>query len=207
MSEYASTYDRALAHQTYEGGARHLVVHYRLGDFVTNGWCIAAEDVGAAVAPLAPSVIEVMDGGIHHLDQVDGYSAAPHRANRTRQTLAVRMSTELQQRLRHALQAAVPTARIIRSPAATIDADWFRIAHAPMLVTAAGSFAITAAIAGYARQIRTPASSNLNFPDRAVLAEEEVAPNWQTYRYDLQKMRTQAVDAEQAVAQRKNVFP
>ena len=59
----------------------------------------------------------------------------------------------------------------------------------PMLVTAAGSFAVTAAIAGHGRRIRTPAAANLNFPDRATREEEVMAPNWRTYSYERTAMR------------------
>ena len=63
------------------------------------------------------------------------------------------------------------------------------MAQAPLLVTAAGSFAVTAAIAGYGRHVRTPASDNLNFPDRGVRAVESMAPNWRTYGYNSSAMR------------------
>lgn len=189
MRRYAQAHDPSLLHPQYEGGARHLVVHYRLGDFVTNSWCIPPRDVAAAAAPLSPSVIEIMDGGMRHLDQVDGYSAGPHRANRTRQQYALQLSAELQRDVEAALRSAVPDAKIVRSPAASIDHDWFRIAHAPLLVTGAGSFAVTAAIAAHASEVRTPAADNLNFPDTAVRTEEQLAPNWRTYRYDMSAMR------------------
>ncbi len=189
MREYATRFDPSLARPSYEGGRNHLVVHYRVGDFVTNSWCISPADVAAAAAALSPTIIEIMDGGIRHLDQVDGFSLVPHRANRSRQQSALRMSAELQADLETALRAAVPSARVTRTPAASIDADWFRIAHAPLLVTAAGSFAVTAAIAGHGHQIRTPAADNLNFPDRAVRTVEQMAPNWQTYGYSVASMR------------------
>ena len=38
MRRYAHVHDPSLLQQTYAGGERHLVVHYRLGDFVTNSW-------------------------------------------------------------------------------------------------------------------------------------------------------------------------
>lgn len=190
MRQYASRFDPSLARPTYEGGASHLVLHYRLGDFVTNLWCVPPADVAAAAAALRPSIIEIMDGGVRHLDQVDGFSSASKHANRTRQQQALRLSAELQTDLEAALRAALPAVRITRSPSASIDADWFRIAHAPLLVTAAGSFAVTAAIAGYGRQLRTPAAENLNFPDRAVRPEEDIVENqWRTYFYDSSKMR------------------
>ncbi len=188
MREYAK-FDSSLAHPIYEGGPSHLVVHYRLGDFVTNSWCISPVDIAETAASLNPSVIEIMDGGVKHLDQVDGYFDTPHRVNRTRQQTALRISSELQGDLESALRAAAPSARIMRSAATTVDADWFRMAHAPMLVTGAGSFAVTAAVASHGQQIRTPAAANLNFPDRATRPAEHLAPNWRTFTYDLARMR------------------
>ena len=189
MRRNAAAYDPSLARQRYDGGDSHLVIHYRLGDFVTNSWCIAPADVAAAAAALSPTVVEIMDGGMRHLDQVDGYSAGPHRANRTRQQYALRLSSELQGELEGALRAALPSARITRTPPASIDADWFRIVHAPMLVSGAGSFAVTAAIASHGREVRTPASDNLNFPDRGVRPVETLAANWRTYSYSASAMR------------------
>ena len=92
------------------------------------------------------------------------------------------------------VSASVPVpvpapAPVTPAPTTSIDGDWFRIALAPLLITAAGSFAVTAAIAGHGRQVRTPAAGNLNFPDREVRAEEELAPNWRTYAYDHTAMR------------------
>ena len=187
MREYGNTYDPLLNKQEYSGGPRHLVVHYRLGDFVTNSWCIPPEDLAAAAADLSPTVIELMDGGKKHLEQVDGYGA--HRANRSRLNQAMRMAVDVQTELEAALRTAVPRATIVRHVPVSIDADWFRLAHAPMLITAAGSFAVTAAIAGHGKHVRTPAADNLNFPDRKTREEEVMAPNWRTYRYDRARMR------------------
>ena len=102
---------------------------------------------------------------------------------------AMRLSATLQADLEAALRAALPRAKIVRTPAASIDADWFRIAHAPLLVTGAGSFAVTAAIASHATKVRTPAADNLNFPDRATVPVEQLAPNWRTYAYNAGAMR------------------
>ena len=40
LRSYAHTHP-LLGQQEYEGGARHLVVHYRLGDFVGLGYCVS----------------------------------------------------------------------------------------------------------------------------------------------------------------------
>ena len=177
MRMYAQTYDPTLAAQRYDGGGSHLVVHYRMGDFVTNRWCVPPGDIARVAASLRPSVIEIMDGGVKHLDQIDGWSQGPHRANRSRIAYANKANVELQGRLKAALTSAAPWAKIVHHTPVSIDADWFRIAHAPLLVTGAGSFAVTAAIAGFGSSIRTPAADNLNFPDRhPVGAEETMAP-------------------------------
>lgn len=190
MRMYAQTYDPTLAAQRYDGGGSHLVVHYRMGDFVTNRWCVPPGDIARVAASLRPSVIEIMDGGVKHLDQIDGWSQGPHRANRSRIAYANKANVELQGRLKAALTSAAPWAKIVHHTPVSIDADWFRIAHAPLLVTGAGSFAVTAAIAGFGSSIRTPAADNLNFPDRhPVGAEETMAHNWRTYAYDRTEMQ------------------
>ena len=190
MRGYSEAFDPSLMRQTYEGGSSHLVVHYRLGDFVTNRWCVPPRDIAAAAAELSPSVVEIMDGGVRHLDQIDGWSQSPHKANRSRIAFANRVNGELQLLLEQALRAAVPSARFVRHMPVSIDADWYRVANAPMLITGAGSFAVTAAIAGLGRQIRTPAADNLNFPDRGPSLEAEaLAHNWRTYSYDRAAMQ------------------
>ena len=190
MRGYSEAFDSSLMRQSYEGGPSHLVVHYRLGDFVTNRWCVPPRDVAAAASALSPSIVEIMDGGVRHLDQIDGWSAGPHKANRSRIAFANRVNGEVQLLLEEALRAAVPSARLIRHTPVSIDADWYRIANAPMLITGAGSFAVTAAIAGLGHHIRTPAADNLNFPDRGPRpATEVLAHNWRTYNYDRAAMQ------------------
>jgi hypothetical protein len=119
---------------------------------------------------------------------VDGYSAA-HRPNRSRITFAKSLAYNLASEVETALRAAVPSATFVRHSPLSIDADWYRLALAPMLLTGAGSFAVTAAIAGVGKRIRTPAADNLNFPDRATREEELIANNWRTYTYDRSAMR------------------
>jgi hypothetical protein len=70
MREYSAAHDPSLMVQQYDGGSSHLIVHYRLGDFVTNSWCIPPADLAAAAAALSPTIIELMDGGTKHLEQV-----------------------------------------------------------------------------------------------------------------------------------------
>ena len=146
------------------------------------------EDVAAAVGELKPTVVELMDGGSKHLDQVDGLNSR-HGANRSRIVQALRMAADLHDGLEAAIRRVAPQAKIVRPKAVSTDADWFRLAHAPMLVTAAGSFAVTAAIASHGTRVRTPAAENLNFPDRATVEPEVMAPNWRTYSYDRAKLR------------------
>ena len=123
LHSYAATYDPSLSQQTYEGGKRHLVIHYRLGDFTTNGWCIPVRAIVATAAALDPRIVEIMDGGQKHLDQVDGWSATAHRANRSRVSLAISTSSILQQELESSLRAELPAARIVRQASARHQSD------------------------------------------------------------------------------------
>ena len=94
----------------------------------------------------------------------------------------------LSSRLDTALAAASPNAKIVHRAAGSVDADFYRMVHAPLLVTAAGSFAVAAAVAGHGRAIRTPASDNLNFPHLYTRAEETMADNWRTYAYSMEEL-------------------
>ena len=94
------------------------------------------------------------------------------------------MIASVQSQLENALRAAAPEATLVRGNASnSADADWFRMVHAPNLVTGAGSFAVTAAIASLGDQVRTPAASNLNFPNRPTREVEQLADHWRTYSY------------------------
>ena len=72
--------------------------------------------------------------------------------------------------------------------ASSVDRDFYRMVFAPLLVTAAGSFAITAAVASHAAEIRTPAAQNLNFPHWGAEAPSRISDTWQTYEFSLQNL-------------------
>jgi len=91
-------------------------------------------------------------------------------------------------RLEAALKAALPRARILRRPPASVDADFYRMVHAPLLLTAAGSFAVSAAAAAFGREVWTPAAQNLNFPHLGQRSPERLADNWRTYAYEMEEM-------------------
>ena len=186
MKRYSDAHDVSLMNQTYAGGRDHMVIHYRTGDFTTNGWCISVRDVIAAAVSLSPSVVEILDGGRKHLAQVDGFSAPIGSKTKSRIKLAQNTSNWLLQELEDGLRAALPNAIVIRQgEPVSVDDDFYRLVHAPLLVTAAGSFAITAAAASTARVVLTPSAISLNFPNQGVAPEMRLAHNWRTYTYDI----------------------
>jgi hypothetical protein len=181
MSEYAERYAPALVSPSFESSTRHLVVHYRMGDFLSSHYhsalnhLISVDSLVDAVKQLAPTVIEIMDGGAHH---ADGLSLKASRA-------LVNSSQCLRGMLRRKLRHAVPLARLVQPPdGGTSDADFFRMAKAPMLLTATGSFALAAAVAASGLEVRTPAVDDLFMPKGAV-EPSTLAANWQSYRTDV----------------------
>ena len=91
----------------------------------------------------------------------------------------------MRRRLEDALREAVPKARVMRLPAGSVDRDFYRMVHAPYLLTAGGSYAAIAAAASYATLALSPAANNLNAPHQLMLSEESLAPNWHTYSYTM----------------------
>ena len=205
LSAYASRYDPSLEDQRYVGGATHLIVHYRVGDFVQLGVCISVEAVARSAATLRPSVVELLDGGgttdssttFNSTHRSNFVSFPPSRsssssstsrqfyAERAARTQASReQSAAVIARLRAALEAALPNAQHIDALAGrSTDADFYRMVHAPLLLTAGGSFAIAAAVASYAAEVRTPAARDYLHTNKGQYQPEQVAPGWQTYSF------------------------
>jgi hypothetical protein len=178
LHDYAQAYDPSLSVQSFVGGDSHLVVHYRVGDILLapeTEQVISPASVARAVADLQPTVVEILDGGTRHLDfgsfagKAAGLGDAARAAKQCLDPFQKcrnlgsdqNSSLEFTQLLIDAIAAAVPSATVMRSPKRSVDADFFRMAHAPLLVTGIGSYAIAGAVAGYARGIRTPASWDL----------------------------------------------
>ena len=94
-------------------------------------------------------------------------------------------SDQLIRRIQAAFSAAFPATRIELIDEASPDADFYLLATAPMLVTAAGSYALTASLAGRGQRL-TPALRNLNFVNKGWEKTERqaVVPGdwrWRTY--------------------------
>lgn len=183
MLEYAASYAPSLATSSFEGGERHLVIHYRLGDFVGGSYhgvqkkLISLDSVASAAKELAPLVIEIMDGGIRHADGV--------KAGSNLFRALVNRSQCLHGLLVSKLRDALPLVRFATVPNETSsDADFYRMANAPMLLTATGSFAIAAAVASRGSVVRTPAVDDLFLPT-ASSAPATLADNWKTYPADV----------------------
>lgn len=144
-------------------------------------------------AKLDPAVVEILDGGSHHYNIKDQPKdmLGPNRPGGAESAGGskkqnVDWTAAMASRLEISLAAALPHARILRPAAASVDMDFFRMVHAPLLLTGAGSFAASAASAALGREVWTPASQNLNFPHLGQRKPERLAENWQTYTYAME---------------------
>jgi len=190
LRDYSAQFDAQLASQSFEGGPAHLVIHYRLGDFIGLGQCIDVKSVAAAAAALQPSpvVIEVLEGGVGAFwlgTQPPAAQQSPEKVRRFSKSDSVSWSRRLRQMLLDELGRALPEARIVPPTGRSVDEDFYRMVHAPLLVTAGGSFAVAAAAAAYGAQVRTPAASDLNHPHLGKRPEEQLADNWRTYSFQM----------------------
>ena len=131
------------------------------------------------------STIELMDGGKNHSGSM--FSSFKSFKNYFSDT-EVSESEKISNRFIEALEDAFPNSKVIQSQKRTSDEDFYRMASAPVLITAGGSFAITAAIGGNARIIRTPACNTLDFPSKGCGTEMTLPKSdcdWKTYRYEI----------------------
>lgn len=167
----ATRWPTLLADMRYES-ERHCVLHYRLGDFIHLGQVVSPRSVARACAELEPlpNVVEVVGGGSQHGASPEDKAAAGR--------LLARLTAEL----RRALGAGC---RVLLAPNRPSDVDFARLALAPILVTAGGSFAIGAALASNSSAVRTPAARNTNFPQLAVEPPRIVRPGWSTFVYEM----------------------
>ena len=165
----------------------------RLGDYIGLGQCISVESVAAAAKHLARHVntIEIMDGGQTAFWLNNGEATRPDTAVQGSYTQndTMQWSRVLSKRLRAALRAALPNARMVhRSGNTSVDADFYHMVFAPMLLTAAGSFAAAAAAASHGHHVLTPASKELNFPHLGQLQARRfgaAVDNWHLYPYEM----------------------
>jgi hypothetical protein len=147
------------------------VVHYRLGDFISLGFCIDPKSVAEAVGSLYENKLEHTTIGI-----VDG--GALHKASQHDINLGQKIKTYLKKQL----QKQLPHASIRDCGGASADADFFLCATAPRLVTAGGSFAVCAAVANTGL-VATPACQNLNFCSQSIPCGN-IRKGWSTYSYE-----------------------
>mmetsp|Transcript_63750 Transcript_63750/g.106004 ORF Transcript_63750/g.106004 Transcript_63750/m.106004 type:complete len:328 (-) Transcript_63750:254-1237(-) len=163
------------------GSALWMAVHVRTGDFVANRgnktkWIEPKSIAAAAKAHFvqAPAWIAICGGG-RNFTMSDADSVV---------MLAAR-SDRLIQHIRAAFSVAFPAARVELIDETSPDADFYLIVTAPMLVTAAGSYALAASLASQGQRL-TPALRNLNFVDKGWEKTERqaVVPGewrWRTY--------------------------
>ena len=173
MLTYARDYDPGLLNLTASFGPRHCVVHYRVGDVASQNAkrLPSPQSLAAAVESLKPDSVHILSSGMGHL--CPGTKACH---SRSREML-------------HALEADVrkrlPTASVrveMEERVNAADADFYRMALAPMLVTSSGSFAMAAAIASNG-EVRTPACKQMS------LCRPQVPPitmrkGWKTFAFD-----------------------
>ena len=145
-----------------------LVVHYRVGDFISLGYTVSLENVLKSCRELisensfTKGRIAVMDGGLNHIANV----------------ITVHKGRRIIQNLVNKLKQFCKNVDIVSNDT---DTDFFICAGAPNLVTAAGSFAICAAIACNGN-IRTPACANiLTCKVSKNVSERWVTNKWKTY--------------------------
>ena len=137
---------------------------------------------------LAPSQLD--GGALRASREVNASGGASEHGMAARM---VKASDRARDELYAALRKALPLAILVRAPARSADEDFYRMVHAPLLLTAAGSYAIAAAIAAYGK-VRTPASKNWRHPEGeqlppTVMCAESggLCSNWSTFAYSMDR--------------------
>lgn len=148
-----------------------------------NFTAISPQSVAAAVAAISPrpTFVEVASGGGNWLSPSSMDQSIASVQARSRRVL-----DELLDALRRALP---PTTRVRGPTPRPPDVDFWRMADAPCLVLAGGSFGLAAAIAGRAGQIvRSPAAEHhldLIRTRRPSGKRALVHARWLEYEYDV----------------------
>lgn len=176
VRRYAEEYNPKLLQLT---GPGHCVVHYRVGDVsdYRERWpnsTINPRSLARVVSNFypQPTTVEILGGG-----------AGNHVNNDENKAKSLAMLKELEDSIKEML----PSARVSVNFTGSADQDWFKLATAPMSVISAGSFGATAAIAGLANQVRSPACSNILAPQRWDWREPPsvIRKGWQTYAFEI----------------------
>jgi len=186
MEEYNQKHDNILFNQQFED-ENHCVIHYRLGDVVTLGDVIDYKDLIQTIRDLEVklSVIEIMDGGKNHhpvrLNSISTFKKTLFKED-------TNSSEVIYNKFYSELKETFPDTKVIQSEKRTTDEDFFRMASAPILITGGGSYALTAAVGGKSRIIRTPSCKTLDFPSQGCRENLDIPKegcNWKTYQYKM----------------------
>ena len=180
MKKYDDFNKNILSNQKFKD-ENHCIIHYRLGDYITLGDTLNFEDIirELKLLDMKFSAIEIMDGGKDHTT----YNFFKGLYNNEKS-----ISEKIYNNFYTSLTKNFPDIDIIKSKKRTTDEDFYRMSVAPILVTAGGSYAAIAAIAGTSRIIRTPSCKTLDFPSRGC-RENLIVPkkgtDWKTYQYTM----------------------
>lgn len=166
--EFTAQYPEVFVSHSYSPS--HLVIHYRVGDFLKLGYDIAPEAVVHAI-DFEPSDVTIMDGGCN-------WGMQSNEINPSKRTL---------QQLKALLEKRFPNTRVTQRSENPLDMDLKFMIEAPCLLVAGGSLAMLAALMHHGKWLRSPACENLNFPKHGQISPGVVPiPNhidWQTYAY------------------------
>jgi len=148
----------------------HLVIHYRVGDFLKYGYDIPPQALVDAIN-FQPSEITIMDGG----------------CNWGMRSNELNPSINILQKFRELLQDKFPNIQITQRYEEPLDLDVKFMIEAPYLMVAGGSLAMLVCLMHEGKWLRSPACKNLNFPKDGQISPGPVPiPNhtdWQTYSY------------------------
>lgn len=148
-----------------------IVIHYRVGDFLTISKPIDPNSIVRVVRGLGLTRdvrVAILDGGMSHFT-TDHTRSQSQRLKQQIHEGCLRLGDNF----------------TVESVSISVDMDFMLCVYAPVLITGAGSFAVTAAIGNTTGIIRTPACGNTNFCSNSrQRAAELIADNWSTYRFD-----------------------
>lgn len=182
MHNYDVLNNYKLSGQKFKNG-NHCVIHYRLGDYVHYGDVLNFNDIIFEMKKLKIdfSAIEIMDGGKKHNSR-DFFNSIYN--------IETKKSEIIYNQFVDKLRENFPETEIIKSTAISVDKDFYRMVYAPILITAGGSYAITAAMASHAHIIRTPSCKTLDFPSKGTIENLIINKkncDWKTYQYSMLK--------------------
>jgi hypothetical protein len=146
------------------------VVHMRTGDFLKeNDRTMQVDELIKASdrLPREPSVFDVLNGGKSHDDKNESSSDIKTKSDAVIDELISKLQTKF------------PNSRVNKIESENADKDFYRMVHAPMLLTGLGSFATMAAAANTNFRL-TPAFS-VRSGGRNNVKADNICENWFTY--------------------------